>query len=477
MNVEDAIRKRRTLGACWGSGIGKGMALQAVCRYKCPYRKVFGFKFFSSFLLNPFKKTSGNFRADNMNEMNVSLLDSLGDMNVWVDFYEQKVGPDFFRLSDAKELFHYIRSGGYEPVVARILAGEGLSIPVKKRIAKADSTKKRVVYSMPEDETVVLKLLTWLMIRKYDSCLSRNLYSFRPHYGAKDTLRKLLKNTDIADSYSYKLDVSNYFNSIDVDLLLPMLKELFHDDEPLYRFISTQLRDPRAFQEGKVVEEKKGVMAGIPYAVFLANVFLSPLDREFEDMPEVVYCRYSDDIIIFSKDKEILEKARQRLHAYLDRVHLGINPAKVVETLPGESWTFLGFTCDGKDIDVSEVSVQKLKARMRRKARALQRWSRGEGKDGRMAVRAFIKYFNRKLYTSESASEVNWSWWYFPLITTDRSLKMIDAYMQDCIRFVATGSRTKSRFNFRYEQMKDLGLFTLVNMWYKYKNGEMMKIS
>ena len=99
---------------------------------------------------------------------------------------------------------------------------------------------------------------------------------------------------------------------------------------------------------------------------------------------------------------------------------------------------------NGKDIDVSEVSVKKLKARMRRKARALQRWSRGEGKDGRMAVRAFIKYFNRKLYTSESASEVNWSWWYFPLITTDRSLKQIDAYMQDCLRYTASETHTKA---------------------------------
>ena len=157
----------------------------------------------------------------------MSLLDKLSDEKVWIDFYERKVDPAFFRISDAKELFQYVRQKRYLPVVERIKSGNGLSIPMKKRIAKSGSSKKRVVYSLPEDETMVLKLLTWMMIRKYDVCLPENLYSFRPNYGAKDALRKLVSMPDISEYYSYKLDVRNYFNSIDVDLLLPQLKSLF----------------------------------------------------------------------------------------------------------------------------------------------------------------------------------------------------------------------------------------------------------
>ena len=110
---------------------------------------------------------------------------------------------------------------------------------------------------------------------------------------------------------------------------------------------------------------------------------------------------------------------------------------------------------------------------MRRKSKAIEKWKRTKGKEGWMAARAFIKHFNKKLYTSESNSEVNWAWawWYFPMITTEKSLKEIDAYMQDCVRFVATGSRTKSRFNFTYEQMKEQGLQSLVNRWFTYKKS------
>lgn len=403
----------------------------------------------------------------------MSLLDKLSDEKVWIDFYERKVDPAFFRISDAKELFQYVRQKRYLPVVERIKSGDGLSIPMKKRIAKSGSSKKRVVYSLPEDETMVLKLLTWLMIRKYDGYLPENLYSFRPHYGAKDALKKLVSMPDLSEYYSYKLDVRNYFNSIDVDLLLPHLKSLFADDVPLYDFIASQLLDTRVMDEGLLIEERKGAMAGMPYAVFLANLYLAQLDRKFAAIPGLIYCRYSDDIIIFSKDKLLLVDAKARLYQSLMEYHLDINHDKEVETAPGQKWTFLGFEYDGKDIDVCEVSVQKLKAKMRRKARALRRWAEANGKEGWMAAKAFIKHFNKKLYTSNDRSEINWSLWYFPLITTDKSLKAIDHYMQDCIRYIATGSRTKSRYDFRYEQMKVLGLMTLVNGWYSYNSGSL----
>ena len=396
----------------------------------------------------------------------MSLLNILSDEMLWIGFYEQKADPVYCRIADAQELFRYVRQKRYLPVVERIHSGEGLSLPQKKRIAKADSTKKRIVYSLPEDETMVLKLLTWLMIRKYDAAFSPNLYSFRPGYGVKDALNRILKDPDSSQYYSYKLDVRNYFNSIDVELLLPILGELLADDRPLYEFLSKLLRDPRVIDEGNVIEEKKGVMAGMPYAVFLANVFQTPLDRMFEQVPGVVYCRYSDDIVLFSKDKDALDDAKKMLHGYLAESGLEINTDKEVETAPGEPWTFLGFECDGKSVDVSQVSIMKLKSKMKRKSRALRRWAEANDKEGWMAAKAFIKHFNRKLYTSESNSEVNWSRWYFPLITTGKSLKVLDAYMQDCVRYVATGKRTKSRYNFRYEQMKELGLKPLVGQWY-----------
>ena len=396
----------------------------------------------------------------------MSLLDYLSDQSVWIGFYEKKADLDFVREGELKDFFQFVRQERYIPVLERIRNGEGFSIPVKKYIAKEASDKKRVVYTLPEDETMVLRLLTWLMIREYDGVFSEGLYSFRPQVSVRHAFLRLTKHQNIGQMYSYKLDVSNYFNSIDVPILLPVLKDLFSEDPTLYSLFEQMLSDPSAIENGRTLQEKKGAMAGLPTSVFFANLYLASLDRMFEQMPDVIYCRYSDDIIVFAPSLATLEMAKSLLHEHLTAMHLSVNPSKVVQTAPGEKWTFLGFSYHDGEIDVCAHSVRKLKSKMRRKARALIRWKHAKGKDDWMAARAFVKYFNKRLYTSEDPHEINWSRWYFPLITTDRSLKVLDAYMQDCIRYIVTESRTKSRYNFRYEQIKDLGYRSLVHEWY-----------
>ena len=49
---------------------------------------------------------------------------------------------------------------------------------------------------------------------------------------------------------------------------------------------------------------------------------------------------------------------------------------------------------------------------------------------------------------------------------TDRSLRALDHYMQDCIRYLATGTRGKQRFSLRYETMKQWGYRPLVHAYY-----------
>ena len=58
------------------------------------------------------------------------------------------------------------------------------------------------------------------------------------------------------------------------------------------------------------------------------------------------------------------------------------------------------------------------------------------------------------------------------MITTDKTLKRIDAYACDCIRYLATGTRTKRRFDLRYDDVKALGYENLVNAYYRFREGK-----
>lgn len=104
---------------------------------------------------------------------------------------------------------------------------------------------------------------------------------------------------------------------------------------------------------------------------------------------------------------------------------------------------------------------------MRRKSHALLRWKARKGVDNDKAARAFIKAFNRKLYDNDAENELSWSRWFFPIINTTRTLTLIDHYMQDCLRYIATEKRTKGRYRFTYEEMKALGYRNLVHKYYR----------
>ncbi|MBR3554779.1 MAG: group II intron reverse transcriptase domain-containing protein [Oscillospiraceae bacterium] len=396
----------------------------------------------------------------------MSLLDQLARRECWERFYEYKTSlacPKAF----AGGLRDFIDGKAYLPVCRRIEAGEPFPLPRRSVVSKMSSQKKRVVYTYPEAENTVLKLLTWLLLRRYDGLFEANLYSFRPGRTAKNAIRALRAFPGIGDMWAYKADVSNYFNSVPVEKLLPMLSEALGEDRRLYAFLAALLAEERALSGRETVREPKGIMAGTPLSAFYANLYLRSLDGHFARRG-VPYARYSDDIILFAPDRAGTEALAGEVRAILEEHGLALNPAKEEFFDPAEGWIFLGFHCRGGSIDIAPASLEKIKAKMRRKTRALMRWRQRGGYGGEKAAAAFVRIFNRKLLDSPVDNELSWKSWFFPLITTTESLHAIDRYAQDCLRYLISGKRTKGRFNVRYEDLKRLGYRSLVHEYYAF---------
>ncbi len=396
----------------------------------------------------------------------MSLIYLLSDPEIWNKFYDYKQS-----LACPKQFTKYLRTfideKRYENICDDICSGEEFPLPKRSLISKMGSDKKRVVYTYPEDHNTVLKLLTWLILRKYDGLFCRGLYSFRPGKTAKDAVRYLLKTKELHNMYAYKADIHDYFNSVPVEKLIPLLKDALSDDPALYAFLSSLLSEERVIDRGRIITEKKGIMAGTSLASFYANLFLSGLDRYFYDR-KAVYVRYSDDIIVFAESREAIDAYAGHIRSYLDLNGLSINPKKECFTEPGEVFSFLGFSVDGLDVDISPVTKKKLKMKMKRKRDALKRWHRRKELPSVNAAKAFIKVFNRKLFESSDDNELCWAKWFFPVINKTESLHEIDLYAQDCIRYLISGKHTKSRFNVRYDDIKALGYRSMVHEYYSY---------
>ena len=235
------------------------------------------------------------------------------------------------------------------------------------------------------------------------------------------------------------------------------------------------LTDSRAFYNGQVVEQQRGVMAGTPTAPFLADVYLSEMDHYFADAG-VIYARYSDDIIIFAPSQEELLEYRKVIYDFLESHHLKVNPSKEKFYAPGEPYEFLGFRCADSFIDISSASIDKMKGKISRKRRSILRWKQRSRAGVRpvsdkKAVERMVKYFNNKFFESESERTLTWSRWYFPIINTTKGLEEIDHYMQQNIRALVTGRHSKANFKVKYQWMRELGYKSLVHEYYLRKKS------
>ena len=242
----------------------------------------------------------------------MTILSQLTDADLWKTYYEYK--QDKLLKWEDENLTSFLEKAEYIPIAEDILAGGTFPPPRRSEISKMSSTKKRVVYTYPKKENLVLKLLTYLVIREYDHLFAPNLYSFRANRCARDAMESLAEVPGIGQMWSYKADISDYFNSIPIDRMLPILEQALPDDPELFRFLAGLLTNPLVNDNGTLREERKGIMAGTPISTFLANLYLADLDAHFH-ATERIYSRYSDDIILFAPSQEELERDVEFIHS------------------------------------------------------------------------------------------------------------------------------------------------------------------
>ena len=383
----------------------------------------------------------------------------------WNEFLNYKISKDFVPKKEKEILAEFITNKKYEPICKEIISGSYLfSIPLKHIISKGHSSKKRIVYTFNDDEMIILKFISYLLY-EYDYLFSPNLYSFRKNSSVKNAIHNISNIKNINKMYGYKVDIHNYFNSINVNILLNNLKKDLPDDK-LYALIEGILLNPQVKHNDLIIQEEKGVMAGTPISAFLANYYIKTIDEYFWDQ-KLVYSRYADDIILFCSDKDELLIHKQKLLEYFKEFKLEINPDKEYFFNPDDRWEFLGFSFYNKQIDLSQNSIRKIKAKIRRSARGIRRWMLKKNADYKIALKAMNRKYNRKFFGKQDKDELSWKYWFFPTITTVDSLKIIDNYMQEEERYIVTGKHNKRNYKIvPYQTLKECNYKSLVNEYY-----------
>lgn len=382
----------------------------------------------------------------------------LGDLEARLSRHDARL-PRFRELARTGEALSRARAW---------LGGAPLAPPHERLLNREGQGRKKTVYLFEPEDDLLLRGLHRVLQPVVDALLPDNCHAFRTGGSARSAFAALLRDPGLGDKACLRLDVRNYFNSIPPGRLLARLPAPLAGDAPLVRLLEGLLLDPRVHREGGVVDgTPKGVMAGTCTAPLLANLYLRELDLGFLGQV-VTYGRYSDDLIVLDAPGR-LAAHEATLRAALAGAGLAVNEEKSGRFAPGEPWTWLGLRYHRGEIDLAPHTAEKLRARVRRLARRQERLKR----EPEAAVRRVLRRLDRKLYGREGTEgELCWARWFFPVLTTDRTLRALDAVIQEKLRFVASGRYARASHRaLPYSRMVALGYLPLASAWHAWRDG------
>jgi len=211
-------------------------------------------------------------------------------------------------------------------VIHRSLARESFEFRPALALAYNFNGKERTLYISPWEERIVDLLLYRTLSRRLHAWFSPNSYAYRDRtYGldrCQARIARVLRRANGA-LYLVKRDIANYFASVNHELLLAQLEWLVEREDYLFKLLEQRVRFHYRNEEGER-RASVGIPFGSAVACLLANIYLTGLDREIEEIAGTDYFRYADDILILSPDRRAALAARERLEEGLARLRLEV---------------------------------------------------------------------------------------------------------------------------------------------------------
>lgn len=400
-----------------------------------------------------------------------TVFEKMQDLQIRKNFVEKKRKVLKEEDKNFKQLENYILSDECVNDIERLKNGDYfLDYPVRFKIKKMNSKRRRVCYKYRGKDGYLLKLANFIML-DFDKIFSNYLYSYRRKYNHTKFFEKLKKVDFGRDCYVLKMDIHAYSESIKQEILLDKLSVVFKDEPEFFAFLKWLITLNKFYERGNLVSEKCSLIPGLPLSSFFYNLYLMEVDNYLKEN-SVLCMRYSDDIAVFVKTKEEALEMENYLISTFDRLGLTCNPDKTQIIEPKEPFTILGLTAYPNKFDISQVSIRKIFYKLTRvRNNNLRRIARKEITK-EQAYQNGLSYINLIFHGKNNTNLMNWCAWSFGTITTDESLRFIDHFAEDMLRSLKSGKTSKARYRTTYKDLNDAGFKTLVNHYHNYKQDQ-----
>ena len=170
----------------------------------------------------------------------------------------------------------------------------------------------------------------------------------------QETMRKCKINW--GEYYILKMDVSKYFDNINKNILLKILKRKIIDKKLLW------LIEEILFSQ----KRKKGLEIGNYTSQMFANIYLNEVDQYIKHELKIkYYCRYLDDSIVIVKTKKEAKETLEKIKIFLkENLELELNKkTQIFKSKQGVN--FCGYKINEYRLKIRDKGKRKLKNKIK----------------------------------------------------------------------------------------------------------------